>query len=155
MAVASSYSDAMSGYLTQYDELRSATDDWTQMVETDGTTFDEAYQFLGDASASRQNIKNSMAGLSAPSPLEGPQSSLENVLAKSVQAMDSASSGIATYQYDYSYPDYKLTPGWQQFQSASGEISDEYAAARAEWGSVMDTYVSDLKDRAMPQRPSI
>jgi hypothetical protein len=155
LAEATSYSDALRGYLDQYDDLRSETDDWTQQVESVGATYDEAYQFLGDAAGARQTIHDSIAGLTAPGPLGGPQSRLESVLSTAVQAMSAASSGIATYQFDYSYTDYKQTPGWQEFQSASGEISDEYAAARAEWEGAIESYIASIESRPLPKRPVV
>jgi len=156
LATANGYADTMRGYLSQYDTLRSETSDWIDQVDGPGvTTYDEAYQFLGDATSERQNIKDSIDGLDAPGPLAGPQSEISGVLAKAVQAMGDASSGVASYQFSYRYHDYKDTPGWQQFESASDEISSGYATAVANWEAAISDYVSSIEDRPLPKPPAI
>lgn len=69
--------------------------------------------------------------------------------------MEDAYSGIADYQYDYSYTNYKATPGWQQFEASSEDISSEYATAESHWEAAVSEYTASIEDRPLPHPPVI
>lgn len=155
LASVTSYSETTRGYLAQYDELRSETSDWIDGVDSSGATYAEAYQFLGDQAAARQRIDDSIDALDAPGPVAGANSELSDVLTEATQAMEDAYSGVADYQYDYSYTYYKETPGWQQFEASSEDISSAYASAEGNWEAAVAEYTGSVEDRPMPKPPAI
>jgi hypothetical protein len=151
-----SYATTLREYLGTYDKLRNQTDSWISKVDTNGETFDGAYQFLNDATAARQSIKTSIRGLHAPTAALGAaQSQLSHVLDDAIQAISDAESGISAYQLSSHYTDYNQTPGWTQFEDASKNVAAEYGAARAKWEAQVAKRLKTVKNRALPLKPSI
>jgi hypothetical protein len=156
MAGVVSYATTMHGYLSQYDSLRNDMSDWVDKVDTEGATFDEAYQFLGDATTARQSLKDTISHLQAPTTaLAAAQSRVEQVLADSIQAMDDAQSGISDYQFSSDYTNYKDTPGWRQFQSESSKISDELGAAGANLEQQIAARQKAVRNHGLPPKPEV
>jgi hypothetical protein len=156
MAVTVSYANTMRGYLSRYDSLRGDMSDWVAKVDAEGATFDEAYQFLGDATTGRQNLKDSMDHLQAPTAaLASAQSRVEQVLSDSIQAMNDAQSGISDYQFSDLYTNYKDTPGWQQFSSSSSKISDDLTAAQNDLEAQIAARQKAVRNHGLPPKPAV
>jgi hypothetical protein len=148
----------MRAYLVQYDQLRADTSGFIAKVDSEGSTFDEAYQVLGDGASARENLKSSIAALHAPTAaVASAQSRLVSVLSESVAGIKDAISGLEDYQFDQdSYDfDYKSAPGWKAFEAASTRISAQYAAARNQWQSRLDAHRRTVATRGLPPRPVI
>jgi hypothetical protein len=152
-----SYVATVRGHLASYDRLRDETSNWVAKVDRDGATFTEAYQVLGDMAESRQNIKDAIAAIDAPPAVAAAQNRLVLVLGNAVQAMHDATSGISDYQFnqdDYGF-DYKQSPGWQEFERSSAQISSDYAAARAGWEQRVEQRRRSTRNRDLPPMPAV
>jgi hypothetical protein len=152
-----SYATTVRGHLGSYDRLRDETGSWVAKVDSQGATFSEAYQVLGDMAESRQNIKDAISAIDAPPALAAAQNRLVLVLGNGVQGMHDATSGISDYQFnrdDYGF-DYKQSPGWQQFERMSSQVSSDYAAARTAWERRVKERKQSIRNRDLPPVPAV
>ncbi len=151
-----SYAGTMRGYLSRYSTLRAETQTLSDQINA-GASYEEAYQGLGGARAARVEVKNGIDALTAPGAMGSPQTSVSSVIGESINAIDDAISGIATYQADVTltYPTYKDTPGWQRFVDASSRISGEFNGARGRWETSMNGQLETVNTPDLPPRPDV
>jgi hypothetical protein len=157
IAVLDAYATTMSGYLDQYSRLRSEMSDWIAKVDSEGVTFREAYDVLGEASTDRQRVRDGIAALDAPAALAEEHNALLGVIDEAIAAVDAAIEGTADYQFDFAdeYASYRDAPGWERFTTSSSAISGRYAAARAAWAAERDRERQRIAERGVPKRPEI
>ena len=156
LASLNGYAGTMRGYLERYSGLRAEMQNLSNEINA-GTTYDRAYQGLGDARTAREGVLESIKSLSPPPPSAGPQSSIASVIGESVQALDDAIAGVATYQSDFEgeYFDYQDTPGWQNYLTASDRISGEFSTTRGAWESSVQGQIDAVKARDLPPKPDV
>jgi hypothetical protein len=157
LAVISSYSTSIQSYLDQYGSLRSQLDDWIALVDSDGVSFDEAYDFLAEASSSRSSIRQGIAALDAPAALASTHNDFLSVVDQAIAAVDSAYDGVIEYEFDfdYEYGNYKETPGWQTFKRQSEEIAGRYESASASLEDLVAAEKHKVERRALPPKPTV
>jgi hypothetical protein len=157
LAVVSSYAASLETYLEQYAALRSALDTWIAKVDVDGVTFDEAYDFLASASASRSSIRQGIAALDAPAAVASAHNDLMSVMDQAISAVDSAYDGVLDYEFDYAftYRNYKETPGWQAFKSQSEQVAARYSSASAALHNLVGAEKDKVERRELPPRPEL
>jgi Protein kinase domain len=156
LASLNGYAGTMRGYLERYSGLRAEMQNLSNEINA-GTTYDRAYQGLGDARTAREGILESIKSLSPPPASAAPQSSVASVIGESVQALDDAIAGVATYQSDFEgeYFDYQDTPGWQNYLTASDRISGEFSTTRGAWESSIQGQIDAVKARDLPAKPDV
>jgi hypothetical protein len=158
LGVMNSYATSMRSYLATYDGLRSSIDEWIQKVDSEGASYEEAYDFLASASSDRASVRQSIVALDAPAALATSHNNFLGVLDSAVAAVDSAYTGIVEYESDFfgeKYFDYKETPGWQTFRSESARVSDEYGSARATLESAIAEELRKIERRDLPPKPEV
>ncbi len=72
------YGSTIRGLLSQYDQLRSDTQSWSDGA--DNTTYDEAYAYLSEGTQKRQAIKDSMSSLTPPDSVSQSHSTMVGLL---------------------------------------------------------------------------
>jgi hypothetical protein len=151
------YAGTMRGYTSQYNSLRSALTNDVQQIDSGGVTWTKAYQMMSDAISARQSLKTSISQLSAPSGLAPAENQIAHVIDESINAVGDADSGLSDYQFSFpgQYSTYTATPGWQQFESMSSQITSDFSSADANWESQVQSQVSAIRNRAMPQGPTV
>jgi hypothetical protein len=157
LAVLDSYARSMRDYLGTYDELRDELSTFMAKVDSSGVTFDDAYDFLAEASGARSRVRNGIAALDAPAALATTHNELLAVVDTGVAAVDAAWDGTADYEFDFEgeYDHYRDTPGWQSFTRDSEAIASRYAAARGSWQSQVDAARKRVRDRRIPTPPEV
>ena len=155
LRVLTRYAGQVRAELSTYSGLRTDMQRWIDKVNSDGATFDEAYSFLGDAYTGREAVRAALAGLSPPPAVSSAHDQLVAVVAESVDAIDSATSGIADYQFSTNHASYDQTEGWRAFQDASDRISREYGTAIASWEAKVSQRERQIKQRSMPTQPAV
>jgi hypothetical protein len=112
---------------------------------------------MSDAMSARESLKTSISQLHAPSGLAPAQNQVAHVIDESITAVSDADTGLSDYQYSFpgQYSGYTATPGWQQFESMSGQITSDFSDANSNWESQAQSQVSAIRNRAMPRRPNV
>jgi hypothetical protein len=156
LASINGYAGTMRGYLERYSGLRAEMQNLSDEINA-GTTYDRAYQGLGDARTAREGVLGSIKSLSPPPASAGPQNTIASVIGESIQALDDAIAGVATYQTDFEgqYFDYQDTPGWQNYLTASERISGEFSSARGAWESSIQGQIDEVEARDLPPKPDV
>jgi hypothetical protein len=157
LAVLDGYRSSMLVYLRDYDGLRTEMSDWIGKVDTTGVTFDEAYEFLADASGGRTRVRRGIATLDAPAAVASQHNTLLEVVDTSVAAVDQAYDGTIDYEFDFeaAYDDYRDVPGWRSFTEQSEQVAGRYASARASWDQAVANARKKISDRALPKAPEV
>jgi len=136
------------GIVERYSTARAELSNWITTTDA-GRTWQEAYQVLDQGSSQRAQLRDELASLEAPSAFTSVRSDLLAIMDRAVEAMGAASRGMAEFQYDWSYWHYTETPGWQEFEQATDEITSSY-------NSSLNTYEelkSELTKRLSKQTP--
>jgi hypothetical protein len=156
LASLNGYAGTMRDYLERYSGLRAEMQNLSNEINA-GTTYDRAYQGLGDARIAWQGVLESIKSLSPPPASAGPQNSIGSVLGESIQALEDAIAGVAAYQSDFEgqYFDYQDTPGWQNYLTASDRISGEFSTARGAWESSVQGQLDEVESRDLPPKPDV
>lgn len=157
IAVIAAYATSVRSYLEQYGDLRTELDDWIAGVDRDGTTFDEAYDFLSQAAASRRSIRDGIAALDAPPAVASTHNELLTVIDSAIAAVDAAYDGIFEYELDFElkYRDYKETPGWQDFKQESAEVAGRYGSVSATLDTLVAQEKREIEQRELPPKPRV
>ena len=152
-----SYDSSVRGYLATYEGLRTDLDAWIQTVDTEGTTFARAYEFLGRATAASESVRNGIAALDAPAKVASAHPRLLASMDRAIAAVDSARAGISARERDskreYSY--YSDAPGWERLRSESEAAGRESAAARSRWQAAVAREVKQIRSVKPPKRPDV
>ena len=156
LATLNGYAGTMRGYLERYSGLRAEMQNLSNEINA-GTTYDRAYQGLGDQRAAREGVLESIKAVSPPPTSAGPQNAVGSVIGESIQALDDAIAGVATYETDFEgeYFDYQDTPGWQNYLTASDRISGEFSSARGGWESSIQGQIDAVEARDLPPKPDV
>ncbi len=110
---------------------------------------------LGAAQADREAVRSALAALSPPSSVRSAHERLVGVVAQSVDALDSAVTGVIDYQFSDRDTDYDETDGWRAFRADSERISSEYGAATSSWEADVTRRERQVKERKMPKAPEV
>lgn len=124
-----SFTGQFDGVIGRYSAARNDLARWIDKVNTQGATFIEAYQVLGQQAALRQQLRDEASRLGAPSLFASDRTATLAIMDHAIAATEAASRGVAEYQYDDSYAVYDESPGWLEFEAASTEISGAYTTA--------------------------
>jgi hypothetical protein len=142
-----SFTNDFDGIISRYSAARTELSDWIARVNSVGVTYDEAYQMLYQQTERRRELRGELAALRAPAPFAQDKQAVLAAMDRAIDATEAAARGISEYQFDYSYARYDETPGWQQFESASDEISDAYGQALATYAERKRTLFARLSKR--------
>lgn len=157
LAIIASYATSVRSYLEQYGDLRTELDDWIAGVDRDGATFDEAYDFLSQAAASRRSIRHGIAALDAPSAVAATHNELLTVIDGAIAAVDAAYDGVLEYELDFElqYSDYKETPSWQAFKRESAEVAGQYGSVSTTLERLVAEEKREIEQRELPPKPRV
>jgi hypothetical protein len=71
-----------------------------------------------------------------------------------IDAMGAASRGMAEYQFDWSYWDFRDTPGWQEFERVTSDITERFATTLSAYESTKGQVLKELNTRTpLPELP--
>lgn len=147
------YAPAVRSQLRRYSTLRNDLAAFSARLGNVQMTFDEAYSFLRGAASNRQEVRNTLAGLTPPTALTGSHTGLLAVIDMGVSGTQSASEGLRQYQYDY-YGSWKTTPAWLTFQEKSTQITQSYNAATSAWEKQVGDETTRINAIAVPAKPA-
>jgi hypothetical protein len=141
-----SFATQADGIMSRYSSSRTDLSNWIAGVNAYGATYDEAYGQLSQQSQVRSQLRTELASFKAPTALVADQQGLLAVIDRAVNAMNAAVQGISQYQAGSygSYSSYDQTPGWQQFESESAAVTQQYADAYAKYQSDKAALLSRL-----------
>jgi hypothetical protein len=146
LAAVQSFATQADDIMSRYSSSRTDLSNWIAGVNAYGATYDEAYGQLSQQSQVRSQLRSELASLKAPAALVADQQGLVAVIDRAVNAMNGAVQGISQYQTGSygSYSSYDQTPGWQQFESESAAVTQQYADASAKYQSNKAALLSRL-----------
>jgi hypothetical protein len=151
------YAAAMEAAMRRYSTLRSDLSGWIDRVESPSAyvTYDEAYSVLSQAQWDRQTIRDEMNGLAVPDDVRSAHAELVGVVDDAIAAMQAAYDGATDSDYCITSCYYKDTPGWKQFSSESGRITDAYRAADQNWQAAVTAAKGGIEARKLPRKPQV
>jgi hypothetical protein len=151
------FTGRMDGIIGRYQDARDELADWIAQVNSEGTTFSEAYGVLYQQEERRSKLREELALVHAAAAFVVDQQALLGIMDDSVSALSAASRGIAEYQGDegYSYARYSDTPGWQDFSQASDEIADRLDQVLGSYGVRKDSLVARLSKQVRLPKPPL
>lgn len=142
------------GIVARYADSRTELSDWIEETNA-GATFYEAYQTLDQQQARRTELRDELAALEAPAEFADAKTELLGIMDTAIDAMGAASRGMAEYQYDWSYWDFRDTPGWQQFESATSDITTRFSATLSDYEATKESVLKKLsKKTPLPDLPA-
>jgi hypothetical protein len=146
LVAAQSFATQTDAIMSRYSSSRTDLSNWIADVNAYGATYDEAYGQLSQQSQVRSQLRSELASFKAPLALVADQQGLLAVIDRAVNAMNAAVQGISQYQTGSygSYSSYDQTPGWQQFESESAAVTQQYADASTKYQSDKAALLSHL-----------
>jgi hypothetical protein len=154
---AQTFTRSFDGIIGRYSDSRDELGDWTAKVDSEGSTYSEAYGVLAQQTDRRRQLRDELAALVAPAEFATMKADVLAVMDSAIIATEDASRGISEYQSDvnYSYYSYDQTPGWVSFQEASDQISTDYSRALSAYEKRKRTITARLSTREpLPKPPA-
>lgn len=153
LATAKAFIGDFDGIIARYSDSRTELSEWITGTNA-GATFYEAYQTLDQQQARRVELREELSALESPAQFSRSKSELLGIMDTAIDAMGAASRGMAEYEYTWSYWDFRDTPGWQQFESATSDITRRLSATLADYESTKSSVVRKLRKKtALPPLP--
>lgn len=150
------YEAAASAQLSRYNELRREASDWVDRAQLTNTyRASDAERFFTQASSSRRAVRDSLSALTPPAELQVQHEELLSVLTAGVDGIESMLDGL--YDNDLCYLDCALseTPGYQQFQTTSAQITQRYGQAVESWQATIAARKAELANASGPPKPEV
>jgi hypothetical protein len=157
LASAQAFTRSFDGIIGRYSDSRDELGDWTAKVESEGSTYDEAYGVLYQQTERRRQLRDELTALVAPAEFATMKGHVLAVMDSAITATEDASRGISEYQSDagYTYYSYDQTPGWVSFQKASDQIATHYNRALSAYEHQKRTILARLSKREpLPKPPA-
>jgi outer membrane murein-binding lipoprotein Lpp len=146
---AQTYQDSMSSLMDQYFQQRDET---RALVERDRVFFTEASQQLRAMAAARGSIISQMQALTVPPGAETAHSTMVSLASRSRDILEQAATTTETDPF----PIWTGSPGYQQLNSASDQISAEYDPAREGVLTAAEQAVQDAQSQDdLPPKPKL
>lgn len=156
VGVLDSYASSFRSHHRTYQKLRDATEAFIAKTDRSGSTFDDAYEFLGGAISDRARVRRALDALDPPGSVAGAHNRVLAALDTAIEAMGDAYDGIVDYQFDDGeYSSYKETPGWRRFAEKSDALAGTYAANFADWERRVARARRAITNKPMPRRPEV
>ena len=153
LASTEAFIGALDGIISRYADSRTELSDWIEETNA-GATFFEAYQTLDQQQARRVELRDELAALESPAAFSGTKTELLSIMDTAIDAMGAASRGMTEYQFDWSYWDFRDTPGWQQFESATSDITNRFSATLSDYETTKESVLKKLsKKKPLPELP--
>lgn len=153
-----SYSAAVSKLMRQYNRERDATDDALQEAELDDYSagYDVEYA-MEEGVLARQKLLNRLESAWPPEGMGGAHDALVDVLDDAVEAMTVGEQAVEDWNGCYfDCPDsFRDTGGWQDFSSASAQISSQFDAARKGWDAALAAALRSANAVPLPPMPKV
>lgn len=157
LAIAQTFTRSFDGIIGRYSDSRDELGDWTAKVESEGSSYSEAYAVLYQQTERRRQLRDELTALVAPAEFATMKADVLAVMDSAITATEDASRGISEYQsdVDYTYYSYDQTPGWLSFQEASHQIGTDYSRALSAYEQQKRTIVARLSKREpLPKPPA-
>jgi hypothetical protein len=154
---AQTFTRSFDGIIMRYSDSRDELGDWTAKVESEGSSYDEAYGVLAQQVDRRRELRDELSALHSPAEFATMKADVLAVMDKAITATEDASRGISEYQSDdnYTYYSYDQTPGWLSFQEASDQIATDYSRALSAYEKQKRTITARLSQREpLPTPPA-
>lgn len=150
------YESAASAQLARYNELRREASDWVERAEGTNTyRASDAKRFLSQASSDRRAVRDSLNALAPPPELKAQHEELLSVLTAGIDGIESMLDGL--YDNEFCYLDCALaeTPGYQQFNTISAQITQRYGLAYDTWMATVAGRKSEIQNASRPPKPEV
>ena len=109
LASAQTFTRSFDGIIGRYSDSREELGDWTAKVESEGSTYDEAYAVLAQQSDRRRQLRDELTALHAPAEFATMKTDVLAVMDSAITATEDASRGISEYQSDATTPTTRTT----------------------------------------------
>jgi hypothetical protein len=155
LASAQTFTRSFDGIIRRYSDSREELGDWTAKVESEGSSYTEAYAELAQQTDRRRQLRDELSALHSPAEFSTMKADVLAVMDSAITATENASRGISEYQSDvnYTYYSYDQTPGWLSFQEASGQIATDYSRALSAYEKQKRTITARLSTREQLPKP--
>ena len=150
------YESAVNVQISRYNELRREASDWVDRARLEGSyRASDAERFFSQASSDRRAVRDSLSALTPPPGLEAQHAELLAVLTAGIDGIESMLDGL--YDNDICRYDCYLseTTGYQQFQIASGQITQRYGLAVDNFRAAIAARKAELANTGGPPKPEV
>jgi flagellar biosynthesis chaperone FliJ len=137
---------SLDGVIARYATARTELSDWIEETNA-GRTWAEAYQVLDQQQARRIQLREELSALEAPAEFGETKTELLGIMDAAIDAMGAASRGMAEYQYDWSYWDFRDTPGWREFEKVTSDITNRLETTLYHYEATKEEVLSKLRTR--------
>jgi hypothetical protein len=155
IAEATSYQQQMQAQVDQYIELRNDLSDYMEIVDSQGSTMEEAYAQFAEAAQGRREVRDAMLALDPPASVADEHAQVIAVISDGIDAIESAQRGLDSAECYWGYCYVEDEPAYQNFRVESKRITDSLDAALADWTTAAEAAVSDAKAMPLPPKPEV
>lgn len=155
ITAASTYQTSMSRYLDQYRAARKSLSDYTELVDTYGSTVAEGYAQLSDAAEVRRALRDQMSALTPPAEASSAHTRLLGIIDDGIAGVEAAQRGLDQRECDMFACQVEQTAAWQQFRSESGRITAALDSAVDTWMAAAGQAVASARAIQLPERPAL
>lgn len=153
LATVEAFVGEFDGIVGRYAASRTELSDWIESTNA-GATWDEAYTTLGQQQERRSALRAELAGLETPAEFTEAKNGLLSIMDQAIDAVGAASRGMREYQFDWSYWDFRETPGWIEFESATDTISSELSSVLGAYEATKSEVIGRLSHhKELPELP--
>ncbi|MGB8021405.1 MAG: hypothetical protein WCF04_09280 [Candidatus Nanopelagicales bacterium] len=155
IASANSYYARMDQQLDAYSSLRNELAEYIQIVDTQGSTVQEAYWQFADASQGRRQVRDRMSALTPPDEAERAHDRLLSIIDDGIAGVEAAERALDERECTIFGCNVTEQPAWHQFRSESKRITASLDGAIADWRKAAKRGIADAEAIELPDKPDV
>lgn len=152
---ANSYYTRMDQQLDDYTALRNELADYIRVVDTQGSTVEEAYWQFADASQGRRQVRDRMSALTPPDVATRAHDRLLGIIGDGIAGVESAERALDERECTIYGCNVTEQPAWLEFRSESKRITASLDGAIAEWRKAAKRAIADAEAIELPDKPEV
>lgn len=155
IASANSYYTQMDQQLAAYSDLRNKLADYIHIVDTQGSTVEEAYWQFADASQGRRLVRDRMSALTPPEQAAREHDRLLGIIDDGIAGVEAAERALDERECTIFGCNVTEQPAWAQFRSESKRITASLDGAIADWRNAAKQAIRDAEAIELPDKPEV
>jgi len=149
------YHQRMESLIDQYTALRNDTGAFVDTMYDQDLYMFEVIDYFTQAATDRRQISNQMAALKPPAEMRGAHQRIVTVIGDGADAIDAAVAALEDADCYDGECYFEFDTQWEQFQSESDRITEQYGQAYDNWQAQMAKALQAAKGADLPPEPDL
>lgn len=155
IATANSYYARMDQQLDAYSALRNELADYIRVVDTQGSTVQEAYWQFAAASQGRRQVRDHMSALTPPDEAARAHDRLLGIIDDGIAGVEAAERALDERECTIFGCNVTEQPAWHEFRSESKRITASLDGAIGDWRKAAKRAIASAEAIELPEMPEV